>query len=297
MEEPAFCSISGKGGESWGLNVYETLEDYQGFINLSLSKGGLTKGAFMELNNLSFYYLDREELSAEMLKVIKDCGMKFRGRQRWLSFDALQSGYIPYIYNQAEVRRMTNYLRVLNDAIRYYTGTKVDDVAFHRNEAYLYFFDEKKNSWTWRSYDLPDRTFRCKVPLLDEKEVKKLVELPQNKREIEVDILYTDGRLTDELFEKPLSIHLPLFVDHEIGLVLKQDVLNPEREKIEVIIAMLLELIEKEGRPQKIFIRNPEIHSILKEICEICEIQLILCEKLEEVLNVEKELYDSGLLW
>ena len=71
-------------------------------------------------NNLTCYWGNREEMSGEQRRIVKELGYKFRGRNQWLYFLSFKKGYFPYNMDQNEVRRMTSYLALLKDAILYY---------------------------------------------------------------------------------------------------------------------------------------------------------------------------------
>ena len=84
----AFAVILGRGGECYGISIYEGFEglnDFwrlcnQGRLNISETYAGLTQ------TNLTCYWGDRNELSQEQYQIIKSLGYKFRGKNQWPYF-------------------------------------------------------------------------------------------------------------------------------------------------------------------------------------------------------------------
>ena len=88
-------------------------------------------------NNLTCYWGNREEMSGEQRRIVKELGYKFRGRNQWLYFLSFKKGYFPYNMDQNEVRCMTSYLALLKDAILYYRDHQIQ-VKFEAEETFFY---------------------------------------------------------------------------------------------------------------------------------------------------------------
>ena len=61
---------------------------------------------------------DRDELSKEELKIIKELGYKFRGRNQWLYFRFFKPGYYTYILDNDEVIELTHVFKNLFMSLR-----------------------------------------------------------------------------------------------------------------------------------------------------------------------------------
>ena len=121
-EDVAFVSILGKGGDCYGITVYEGYDGLNDFMRLALADemNLSVEFAMFSQNNLTCYWGNREELSEKQRKTIKELGYKYRGKNQWLYFMSYQAGYFPYNLDEDEVRRMTRYLGLLLEAVQCY---------------------------------------------------------------------------------------------------------------------------------------------------------------------------------
>ena len=61
--------------------------------------------------------------------------------------------------------------------------------------------------------------------------------------------------------------------------LLSQEIINiymlkPEDDEDSICIQQLSKVIEKFGKPQEIFVRNPRVYSSLVSICDTCQIDV-----------------------
>ena len=127
-EDEVYVSILGKGGDCYGISVYEGLDGLNDFMMLTLAErmNISSEYAMFSQNNLTCYWGNRDELTKAQWQTIKDLGYKFRGKNQWLYFMSYRKGYFPYNMDQAEVLRMTGYLRMLADAVEASSRTLTD---------------------------------------------------------------------------------------------------------------------------------------------------------------------------
>jgi len=64
------------------------------------------------------YFGNRDELSSKELKVIKNLGLKFRGKNEWIYFRSFETGYVPYILDQAQVVQLILVFKQLYMALK-----------------------------------------------------------------------------------------------------------------------------------------------------------------------------------
>lgn len=121
-EDTVFFSILGHGGSCYGVSVYEGYRGFNDFLLLAQAEqlNVSPEYAMFCQNALSCYWGNREELSEKQRKIIKELGIKYRGKNQWLYFLSYQNGYFPYTLDEEEVSRMTWYLSLLNDALDYW---------------------------------------------------------------------------------------------------------------------------------------------------------------------------------
>ena len=81
-EDVAFVSILGKGGDCYGITVYEGYEGLNDFMRLALADemNLSVEFAMFSQNNLTCYWGNREELSEKQRKTIKNWAISTVGR-------------------------------------------------------------------------------------------------------------------------------------------------------------------------------------------------------------------------
>lgn len=76
-EDTVFFSILGRGGDCYGITVYEGYEGLHDFLMLTMHEDmNLSpEYAMYSQNNLTCYWGNREELTEKQRKTIKDLGV------------------------------------------------------------------------------------------------------------------------------------------------------------------------------------------------------------------------------
>lgn len=113
-EEPVFMSVMGMLGDCYGVCMYEGMEGYYDFDMVARAGGGdglPVYYAMMEQSSVVWYCGDREEVPEEQKKVIRELGLKFRGKGQWQYFLSFEKGYAPYTPDAREVSVRRKHLR------------------------------------------------------------------------------------------------------------------------------------------------------------------------------------------
>ena len=129
-DQPICCSIMGQAGECYGIGSYIGYDAINNFHTM-LAPSEIPPEQmirYQDDNVMLCYFGDRKELTSKELKLIKDLGLKFRGKNNWIYFHHFKKGYIPYMLDQEEVLLQTEILRNLHMALRSYIeeGLEVD---------------------------------------------------------------------------------------------------------------------------------------------------------------------------
>lgn len=273
-EEAQYCSINGSNGEYYGIIVYNGVDGINKFFQM-LNYEEMPYGQFLRYqNNLVCNFGDREELTTKERNIIKELGLKFRGRNNWIYFRRMEEGYYPYMPNQQEVIRLTNILNHLYNAIEALNnGLKVD---FEHKKMLLHKFDEKSNKWVNSEEDLiiPELTYPIPV-LTDELLMKRLKNKPCNNTVLELDAAYLQTEIRDKDFEKPVVPRLFILFDCSSEFILAHHMITPKDDVTSIVITNLIEYVNNYGRPEKIVVRDDYFNSILYDICEELEIEVM----------------------
>ncbi|MBW3625638.1 MAG: hypothetical protein KY468_19770 [Armatimonadetes bacterium] len=103
--EIGYCCVMGNLGEHYALAVYRGSEGLDGY--LCMQQGYVPEDP---LDALAMQYAlmasfeDREAMSKEDRQVMKELGLKFRGRNAWPQFRSYRPGYQPWYLTGEEAR-------------------------------------------------------------------------------------------------------------------------------------------------------------------------------------------------
>lgn len=289
----AFAVILGRGGECYGISIYEGFEglnDFwrlcnQGRLNISETYAGLTQ------TNLTCYWGDRNELSQEQYQIIKSLGYKFRGKNQWPYFLSHKTGYLPYNMDAVEVGRMTAYLSRLAQALTYYEKNKMQ-VDFEKGNLFWFSWNEKTRQWYGMERPLPFFTYQfLQMQIPDGEFARQLCKIPQQNRGLDIHIDCLPVSIEDEGFERPAAVRLVMLADAATGMVFSSDIVPPDEFEGEVLINSILQNIDEYGRPREIRVCNEIIKNYVCELCSIGKIKLKKVKKIPVFQELLEALY------
>ena len=117
-EYKGYCIVMGSGGIEYGLAVYIGDEGLAGY--LSLMTGEIDPEAPYSIDSmrcLSALLADRATLDNRDRAIIRDLGLKYRGRGRWPLFRSMLPGYMPWLLESDEAVFLTMALRNVIDVV------------------------------------------------------------------------------------------------------------------------------------------------------------------------------------
>lgn len=275
-EDAAFISILGKGGDCYGIVVYEGFEGLNDYLMLTMQdRMNLSvEYAMYSQNNLTCYWGNREELSEKQRKIIKDIGCKFRGRNQWLYFMSFMEGYYPYNLNQDEVKRMTHYFEQLVKALEYYERNELD-IDFESGNMYCFAYDQQEGKWIGSEKPLPFMGYQFPGLILDDEELMEdLRKVKGSKHVLEVDIAYLGAGVNDKEYERPGHPRLCLISEANTGMILKADMAGPEEDVGGMLAEGIIGFIFSYGAPKEIRVSNVIVEAFIDQICELAGIKI-----------------------
>lgn len=279
-EEPFFCSVMGKAGYNIAIGVYEGYEAINEFYYVA-EKDDISPDQLIRYqNNLMCFFGDREELSRKDLKLIKDLGLKFRGRKEWIYFRHFETGYVPYYLNETQVTKLTQVFQQLYTALTELIQGKLK-VDFENNYFLYRGYDLKKELWVTKEkeFNVPARQIPSTL-IKDELLITRLKRLKQKLFKIELDTFYLNFSIEDKGFDKPFIANLLLIADRGAGVALDQKMLTPKDDIADEVLTMLVNLMMEMGKPAAIYVRDVYMAGLIFD----------LCRKLNIAINIEGSL-------
>lgn len=286
-----FYSVLGRGGTCLGISIYEGYEGLNTFMMLTMqeSMNLSVEYAMFNQKNLTCYWGNREELSANQRKIIKELGYKYRGKNNWLYFLSFEPGYYPYNLNQDEVLRFTQHLENLELAFSYYIDLGVE-VDFEHGEMFSFVFSEDRKKWHFGAEPMPFTSYKFGILNIEEDELTDaLRQVPIGDMVLELDLIPLGAGVTDKKYEKPANPMMIVIMERQSGMVLACEMSTPEDDPLVVLAEKLLDLIFQYGVPKIVYVRNVIVEAVIEQICDLSGTQL---KKVKRLRNVD-EFMDS----
>lgn len=282
--EPYFCSILGAGGQCFGISTFLGYEGLRNFLSIIDSENLLPMNYIMiEQENLACFFGDRETVPKNQRKIIKELGLKFRGKNKWIYFQSYKKGHTPYILDSEEADLLTSCLQELVNALND-CKESVIEIDFELGETLVRNVNKKTGLWQTKKDKLIPLVYGYpSLVLKDEILQAKMKKKPRVDASIEIDMTYIGLSIDDDNYDRPIRPKILLMVNHYDGMILGQHFLTPSSDEIEITINLFIDFIMEYGRPLEIFIRNPFIEGLLKDTCEKCGVKIIMSKDLEVV--------------
>lgn len=284
-EDTVFYSVLGKGGDCYGIAVYEGYEGFNSFQMLRLQErlNLPVDYAMLHQSALVCYWGDREELSAKQRNIIRELGYKYRGKGNWLYFMSYEPGFYPYNLDRDQVLRMTAYLKDLERAMAGYRESGIS-VDFDNEKMFVMVYGENRETWRFEERPLPFTSFNySRIYITDEEILRGLKSAPKKAFCLEADVRTMGARLSDEDYGRPLNPDISILVESNTGLVISCKMNGPEDDPIETLAKSVVHFIINAGAPKEIRVSNIITDAALDQICDVCGIQLRRVKKLPQL--------------
>ncbi len=275
-EDTVFYSILGRGGNCYGIAVYEGYEGLNSFLMLTMQQSMNLKPEYAMFNqkNLTCYWGNRNELTDKQRKIIKELGYTYRGKNQWLYFMSFEPGYYPYNMDESEVCRMSTYLQDLKLALHCYNETDLK-VDFEHGNMFLFSFGKDKNTWNFGEAPLPFTSFQFdNLFITDEELLAVLAKVPKCDAILEADISVLCASVADKKYDRPWNPVLSLLGNANTGTIINFKMLEPNDDPIVMLAEFLIDFIFQFGAPKEIRVSNVIVEAGLEQICEVCKIKL-----------------------
>ncbi len=292
-EDTVFFSILGRGGDCYGITVYEGYEGLNCFLMLAMQQHLNLSPEYAMFNqkNLTCYWGNRDELTDKQRKIIKDLGYSYRGKNQWLYFLSFEPGYYPYNMNEEEVLRMSKYLQDLEVALKYYVESDVK-VDFENGNMFLLSFDEDKKTWNFGEAPLPFTVFQFgNLLITDEELLSDLAKVPKCNAVLEADISIIGAKITDKKYSRPANPALCLLGDADAGIIIHFEMSEPDDDPMVMLAETVIDFIFRCGVPKEIRISNVIVEAGLEQICNVCGIKMRRVKRLNALDSFKREMY------
>ena len=282
-EDTVFFSILGHNGDCYGISVYEGYSGLNDFMMVTMQeKMNLSLEYVMfRQRNLSCYWGNREELSDEQRRIIKELGYKYRGKNQWMYFMSFEPGYYPYNMDQDEVLRMTEHLTDLTLALQMYEKMETP-VDFQNGNMFLLKFGKDRKSWSFKEEPLPFMGVQYgALEIADDELLSDLAGAPKNNIILEADISCLGNAVKDKNYDRPANPALCMIGEAATGMILGSDLQEPEDDPVAGLAGGIVRFVMAYGAPKEIRVSNVIVEAGLEQICRVCGIKLRRVKRLK----------------
>jgi len=286
--EIGYCCVMGGGGEHFALAVYLGTEGLRGYLKLQLGDTPTTVSEMLHSQKcLMASFEDREFLHKKDHQIIKNLGLKFRGRKAWPLFRNYSPGYHPWFITSDEAKFLTLALyQTIDVALRFKDNPEM--LTPPEENQYLVRVPEKtKEGLSWRDEwlePLPLEKPEIEVPEINETRLAKINERFKERLGIWEVGFFHSPQGVQEKNERPYYPYVVLWVEYSSGYILNLRLTGPPTgtlSELSVIPEQLMEIIENiEFLPQEILVDKEETFKLLEPITRKLGIKLSYVERL-----------------
>lgn len=288
-DEDVYISVLGRGGETYGISVYEGEKGFDKFKILA-SQQQLNISSHMAMylqDNLTCYWGNREELSKKQRDIIKDLGYKYRGKNQWLYFISCKTNYMPYNLDSDEVERMIKYLSGLKKAIDTYIA---ESPQIDFEEGNMLCYSVKQNKISSKGITFGNVGFSA-IQIADNVElVNELKKLPKSLGTVELDILPMFIGINDKSYDRPANPTMCMIVDKKSRMILAGELSTPQTGIFSNAANTFIKAFFAYGLPKRIEISNSIVGSFFAEICDALNIKMVYKDSLPAIEEAQESM-------
>lgn len=288
-EEPFYCSVLGRGGETYGVCVYPGKDALIRFYRMASGSSPYAVNMF-EQKCLMCNYGDREEVAREDRMVMQELGLRFRGHNNWIYFRAMEPGYYPWFLNAKQVGVLAEVLENLIMACSYLLRGDIQ-VDFEAGETLLRFYSDNDDQWLNTKAAMPAIPSEQRyVEMADELLVARLKRQKKKVAPVEIDAFYIPTPVQERKDEIPRLPYVCMLVDRTSGLVLNQNMGERDEDPVDTILSVLIPFIEKYGKPDTIYMRDERMGAVIGTLCKDIGVRTVMGKEMRAMDTVIEEL-------
>jgi hypothetical protein len=290
-----FVSVMGALGEHYAIALYRGEEGLAGFLAMVQAGPDLSPEVVLNVPQLQASFEDRDMLHQRDRALLKQLGLKYRGRQAWPMFRSYRPGFVPWFLEADEVRFLTHVLEQAQDVCLRFR----DNWTIFPTEQFHYLVRvarEDQGNLMWE-----DRRLAISPPepttiqlRMDKQALAALQNRPRGGFTLEMDLFMLPSAIHDA-GNRPYYPYTLMIVDKQSGMILGHDLLPPLPSLLEMYgqipMQVVQQLVRFGSRPKEIHVRSPLLHQLLNTLVEELGFKLKLAKNLPMLDSARKELF------
>lgn len=285
--EHFFSFISESRGQL-GIAIYRDGDAYFDAMDRLHRKNRKKEPVFLLQNATIFLFGDRENVSKENYALIKELGLKCRGRGNWPHFEKYRIGYAPQAIPDAELEELLDDLGNLWMMVK--LAYENDwEIPADGKSALVRTYSKKDDMFYTTLFPIEKpKQISSKVITMDDNPWLRQVRKMPAKGTVSLDWSYLPTIMDDEGTD--VVPRLLLAVEPKTGLVLKHRLMSPLEDTYGLLFQFITELIELRGKPATIEICDKELENCLADLCQRTGMRLSVRSYLPQLATARNEL-------
>ncbi len=295
--EVGYVCVTGMLGEHFSLSLYLGTDGLYGLLTLAFDSTA-SPDLILQLPLLQASFEDRNTLRKRDREVVKQLGLRFRGRNAWPMFRSYRPGYEPWYLTAAEARFLHWGLEQgLEVALR--LKEDPDLLPDLDEEELLVRHPIRREDGTLEWEDvvrpMPEPEPKSISLRLDGELTDRLFSLPRSDAHFEADLFFFPGAVREKRGERPYFPYALVLVDAASGFVLGVELISPIPSLEEAwgkAFTALAALIVRAGvLPSQMTIRSSVLFETFQPLAKDLGIRLVRREHLPALDMVRDALF------
>jgi hypothetical protein len=295
--EIAYCCIMGSLGKYYGLGAYLGAEGLGNVWDMLSNPDDedSPEGLFKQ-KCLMVSFLNRDDLTNEDRAIIKNLGLKFRGKNQWPEFRSFEPGLYPWKLSAWECRFLT---LVLQQALEVSLRCRGGKAILEHNEPFTFLVRVPREQvglieWVDRYLKaVPSEVEEYpSFKMIDELRLRRiLASRKKSEGTWETDTFFMHYPVQDGKKERPYYPKIFLILDGSTGLILRHELMKNIWHDGYLCIEAILQLVGDKGVfPSRIMVEREETYYLLEDACRQLNISLEMVEQLKLMPEVREEM-------
>ena len=287
-QQPCLVSVMGVLGEHISVAVYVGELSIQAVLSVfQQGETEKTPDVLFSTTQIQLSFEDRGDIEKRDYKIIKELGLKFRGKKEWPIFRSVWPSHAPYFVNREEAILLTCALEQLLEVLPQFEHSP-DEIPFY-STGQLLFRVPSNSKWISEVRPIPeapDQTYKLEI---DSELVEEVQTLPRVSNILEIDSFINLAGIYGSRSERGVIPHMLLVVEGESGMILGFEILDPSDGMVEMwseIPQVVLEILaDNQIIPETVWVQSPLVHKLLTPIFDQLGIEIKMVfelPKLEE---------------
>lgn len=284
-----YCSILGYNKEVFALNVYHGEKEFSSY--LAMAFGSETPSRMMEtgINQdcMMISWEDRNTLTPEDIKQIKDLNRKYRGKNNWVMFRDFSPGLYPWYITEEQAKILVLVLPQAIYVAQHFKSNPDKIGSLLDDEPFLTRIPKGKNKdleWVskYQEYDFDDE-FELDIilPAPNTFQVNRIKQsYPVDKKfALIVGLFYSPNPIQEHAEQRPSFPRIMVWIDRKSGMVLHFQMFeNNEWEgDANAKFFEAMDVIKK--IPGFLIVSNELLDDLMSPISDALDIELIFDEE------------------